>query len=186
MLKRIGTCKKRRQGSINSISPIGRRSTRKRGRLAYAKGEYRDASESLADAATGDDTWLPLDNFDSSLVVLGDAYCATDDDRASVYYGRALHKSRKERTLPRALQALGGVAHLLARSGELTRAMELALLVHGHPLTWHEHRVRTQMLIEELEVPAADITTAARQRAMECDAWTVVDEVLATIPPAKD
>ena len=70
--------------------------------------------------------WKPYDNFDSPQADLGDVLCATGDAGAFKYFQQSLQKSRRERALPRALQALGGLAHLFAQTSESQQALELA------------------------------------------------------------
>ena len=157
------------------------------GRLAYAQCEYRKAEAYLRKADAGGVPWKPYDEFESISADLGNVLSAAGDVDAARYYCAALHKSWEERTLPRALQALCGMARHLARTGELARAMELAVLVQCHPVAWHEHRVLMEALLGELETRMPpDRVTVARQHASDRDVWDVVAEVLTTVPPAMD
>ncbi len=156
-----------------------------RGRLAFAQHDYGSAANCLRIAASGDHLWLPLDNFDSSTVDLGDALCAMDDDEAERIYRRSLRQSRNDRTMPRALQALGGLARFFAQAGDSERALELALLVQRHPVTWHEHRVRAGGLVQQIKVNMPpDLVNRMQEQAEQEDPWTIVDKVLATVKPA--
>ena len=150
------------------------------GRLAYAQHDYRAAAEYLRKATVGGLMALPLDSFESPLSDLGDVLCAMGNAEAEGIFQHSLQESRQARSLPRVLQALGGLARFYAKNDDSGRALELALLVQRHPATWHEHRVRAEELAQHLveELPA-DTVAAARERAQERDPWAVADEILA-------
>lgn len=72
-----------------------------------------------------------------------------------------------------------GLASLLAREGELLRAVELIALALHHPATYHGDRVRAQELLAELESELSSEVLAAaiaRGQARELDA--VAEEIL--------
>lgn len=73
------------------------------------------------------------------------------------------------------------MAHVVAKSGELIRALELIGLLQSHPAALHESKERVRELQSELEAELSpELVAAALERGRKLDLWETAVSLLAT------
>jgi tetratricopeptide (TPR) repeat protein len=134
------------------------------GLVAEAVGEYADAvqfhQKSLGlRQEIGDRHALA-----TCLNNLGFALYATGEyQEADRYFHEALGMALDAQGLPEALEALVGIATLLAKRGEKERAVELAALALHHPANYVQNQDRAEHLLSEMEPQLSHQAFAAAQ-----------------------
>jgi predicted ATPase len=147
------------------------------GLLAEARGNYPEAEQLIQESKVLDPA--PFTDLFLGWVALG----AGDFQAAERYFYGVLGVAVKAQWMRAVLHALTGVAHLLARTGEPERALELLTLILGHPASHQEFKSRAARLQAELtaELPPEVIEAAQKRgRARELDA--TVAELLDSYP----
>jgi tetratricopeptide (TPR) repeat protein len=142
------------------------------GRVAEARRLY---GESLA--SFDQPGMAPANFLASALIGLGHvAYHLRDLGQARQHFQEALRTPG--RAAWETMNAIAGMAQVIAAEGDTTRAVELLAFVAQHPFTSHATRERAEQLLAELkaELPAEAFTAAiGRGRSRE------LDEVVAEI-----
>ena len=104
-----------------------------------------------------------------------------DDSAARVSYHEALRMATAMAILPLMLENLAGLSGILARSGEVERALELVGLAATHPSLYDETRPLLEQTLDDLRAqisPEQIATGLERGRALNLDA--VVQALMAT------
>jgi tRNA A-37 threonylcarbamoyl transferase component Bud32 len=103
-----------------------------------------------------------------------------DLEKARKGFEQSLQTMLDKHLKPLGLDALVGLAHLQARSGQIDQALELLALVQNHASSSFEIREKALVLWEELvaELPAA-IIAKAEARGKALDLFAVVKSLLA-------
>jgi len=118
-----------------------------------------------------------------SLQTLGDIALAMGNHReAKEYYRQALEMATTKPYGELRLHVLLGPARLLARDGDVERAVELAALALHDPASIEETKGKAQVLLDELQAelpPAVFVAAQERGRARDLDA--TVAELLAEL-----
>jgi predicted ATPase len=153
------------------------------GTITYDQGDYAQARRIYREClAIAEDLGLP------QRVALGHKQLGFvlgalgEDDAAWEHFVRALQMALEDGATDVLVDALIGVAGLLARRGELTRAAELAALADAHPSSApHLRHFRDEAALQQaLKSTLADYDAAwARGRGRDLDA--AVAEVLAGV-----
>ena len=100
----------------------------------------------------------------------------TRRDEARQYLREALELSTTYEMAPVALDVCLGVAHLLAQTNEMERAVELATLAEQHEASTFETKEKARQLLTELEDQLPSDAAQATQ-----DLWITVQELLAEL-----
>lgn len=120
-----------------------------------------------------------------SLVYLGEVAAAADDlSAASRIYLEALQLAMEVQVISLALDALMGLAHLQARTGQAEAALELSLCVSSHPSSTHAAKDRAGHLRAELEPHLTPQQVDAIQAQARCFE-ALVTELLDECPPER-
>ena len=101
-----------------------------------------------------------------ALTNLGNASCALGDHQASArYFNQAVQLALALHAIPRALDALSGMAILLAQRGDHERAVERAALCLHHPASQKQTQIRAARLLAQVaEQLSAEAIAAAQER----------------------
>jgi tetratricopeptide (TPR) repeat protein len=136
------------------------------GRVAEARRLY---GESLA--SFDQPGMAPANFLASALIGLGHvAYHLRDLGQARQHFQEALRTPG--RAAWETMNAIAGMAQVIAAEGDTTRAVELLAFVAQHPFTSHATRQRATQLLRELEAELpADVfaATVGRRRSRELD-----------------
>ncbi|MGE5602904.1 MAG: ATP-binding protein [Nitrososphaerales archaeon] len=150
------------------------------GDLARAKGDYaqaqRDYQESgVRSAKLGDLLGIAVVSLN-----LGHTAARSGDDAAArVRFHEALRLAREMAVVPVQLDALAGLAGVLARAGEIDRPLEILGLIENHPALAGETRPAVEQGLAVLRTRCSEEQIAAglaRGKALRLD--EVVAEVL--------
>jgi len=148
--------------------------------IALRQGDISEAVWLCSEAAAISEEMGAPRQSAMALTALGMAKCAAEDyGQAGSCFQRALSLLVGTDLLPEKLNALAGVAALLAAEGELEQATELSALALHHPGCDQVVKERAQDLLAELEseLPRDAFTAAiARGQARELD--DAIGEVL--------
>lgn len=139
-----------------------------RGEYDVAKHYFRRSEQAtpLPSRPTGGRGWVDL--------ALGEVA------EAKSFFLNQLQNSSQFRQPPLALDALAGLAHVVASSGELTRALELIGLLLAHPAALHESKERVHELQAELEAELSpELVAVALERGRALDLWRTAVSLLA-------
>jgi predicted ATPase/transcriptional regulator with XRE-family HTH domain len=126
------------------------------GRCAYQLGDYELAREllerTLAVQRAHNEAWVLTRN----LTFLGQALAALGDERAAArHLVEALRLGQRALLVPRVLDAVYGLAELLARRAAPADAAALLAMLIEHPASWHETRERAARLLGTLAAQPA-------------------------------
>jgi tetratricopeptide (TPR) repeat protein len=155
------------------------------GRLAYDRGQYRQAEKYQRDSLA---IWQELGNqakVASAMGDLGYVLCAltrTRHQEAEQQFQQALSIAIKLDVRPVTLYILTGLAMLLAESGagdaEQERAVELLALVLHHPASEQETKDKANRLLDELKSSLpSEMVTAAQERGQAGRLDTIVEKL---------
>jgi tetratricopeptide (TPR) repeat protein len=154
------------------------------GDAAFASGEYEEACDFYQQALT---EWEKMGNPPRararSLTGRGNASVAVGDGRgARQYYRQALEIAVDRHLWKSCLDAVVGLAALLAQKGELDRSVELAVVVLHHADCTVETKDKASELLEDLQARLApDVYAAAQERGRARDLEATVKELLAEL-----
>ena len=123
------------------------------GSVAYGSGDYSEAQHRFQESSAiareiGDIRTLVADHLGLGAV----ASALHEDAAAKEHVLKALRMAAEARAWPQLVRGLIGWAGLLAGQGqaEQERAVEWLAQVLSHPLSWQEHRVRAEYLLDRL------------------------------------
>jgi hypothetical protein len=119
----------------------------------------------------------------AALIGLGRVALQTEDwPSARHHFAAALPLIVQLQTAPQALDALAGVAHLQAQTGQLEQALALISLVHHHPISFQESTDRLAELEASLRAALPlEQAQAALARGQGCELWATVAAVRAEL-----
>jgi tetratricopeptide (TPR) repeat protein len=150
------------------------------GDVAIARGDFEGAHRCFMDSVrhsqTANHTWMI-------------AYAEQSRGRAELRLGqqalaekhilKALKLAVNSRDQGIILVVLAAYAELLTQQRQLERAIQLASVVHGHFLTWHEIRKRAGDLLAVLRKSAPRSKyTKAEKRGRSTDLWKLVETLM--------
>lgn len=115
-----------------------------------------------------------------SMLSLGQLYWQLgDEDRAEAQFQNALREARDRSSAGMALEAVMGIATVLAKRGDGEQALELATLVHSKPATTWKARQQAATLQSELkEVLGEECLARAAQQDPDRPLQTVIADLL--------
>jgi predicted ATPase/transcriptional regulator with XRE-family HTH domain len=152
------------------------------GLLALAQGDIAEAQSLIHKSLNLFNEFVTGWDIVLSLVFLGEAAVAAGDvSEARRIFLDALRQGMEAQTVPLALDALTGLAHVFAWAGETERALEFSIHVLHHSASTQDAKDRAEQLRLELESQL----TRQQIEAVWAQAKTfeaIVDEVLAEIP----
>ena len=156
-------------------------------RLGYvylAQGEYMAAKEAFRNSLERGQGFDYFRSVVQSLVGLGFvAYYLEESDVAWSYFSQSLENSGNTGDVLESLNAIIGVAQLLATDGREARALELLVYARQHPGADWEAREQAGQLLNMLESNlSAETVAKAGERAKMLDLKAIVDSILAKHP----
>jgi hypothetical protein len=141
--------------------------------LAEMRGDYAEARRLAQESRGYFQTYL------GDLCLGWAALGSGDHQAAETYFYRVVQPASEAQWVPVVLEAVAGLAHLLATTGEPERAVELLALVLVHTASEQECKDRAARLQAELaaELPP-EVVEAAQERGRARDLDATVGELL--------
>ncbi|MFK7801822.1 MAG: tetratricopeptide repeat protein, partial [Anaerolineae bacterium] len=144
------------------------------GNLAVAKGNFAEAKRHFQESST------LLRYGDASGGIGWAALGLGELEEAKGQFLTALQKMVEGGSKPVGLDSLVGIAHLLAQTGNLSRALELLTLVNRHSASNYEIKEKVRMLWEELVAELSpELIAEAEARGRELDLFETAENLLA-------
>jgi tetratricopeptide (TPR) repeat protein len=142
--------------------------------VAQIRGDYAEAKRLLQESKVLYPTYF------CDLKLGWAAFGAGECQAAERYFYGVLKLATEAHSVRAVLNSLTGIAHLLAQAGEQKRALELLVLILGHPASDQFHKGKSARLQAELTVALPqDVVAAAQERGRARDLDATVAELLA-------
>ena len=144
----------------------------RQGRLEAAETHYRQSVEIMRSTRRRVVALL-------ALLSLGQVYRLLGDDlRAEAHFREGLHEAWQRSAKGPALEAISGIAAILARQRKWERALEIVTLVQMHPASsWRAKQQAEELQNELREVPAVERLAASLPRGTTRPLETVIAEL---------